>query len=61
MKLGAARKQAGRAAMPEEVHDRLTDHAGGIGRGHGSVPLQTSVEAVARIRFPVRLPAIAPA
>lgn len=50
-----------RTAMPEEFHDRLTGHSStSIGRGYGSVPLPVLVEAVGRIRFPVRLPVIAP-
>jgi integrase len=48
-----------RTVMTEELHDRLTGHAGGgVGRHYGSVPLQLLVEAVGRIRFPVALPFI---
>ena len=44
--------------MTEELHDSATGHAGGIGRGYGSVPLATLVEAIHRIRFRVPLPRI---
>ena len=47
-----------RSAMSEEIHDAATGHGGGVGRGYGSVPLATLVEAIHRIRFPVSLPRI---
>ena len=46
-------KNSCRAAhVTEEVHDRLTGHAGsGVGRSYGNYPLEPLAKAVKRLRF----------
>ena len=47
------------AGLSEELHDALTGHAGQtVGRSYGHMPLTALVEAVARIRFPIKFPRI---